>query len=166
MRANNTAEGTRSGYKKRRPMVALRPSKKSRWDFSAETSALRARFVGVADKTHTCADRSVFCLGRAEAKNGFQKPASRANLIFRQTEGRPMVALACVDLIVDSPGKEHCAPRHCSGDSLSFLGFAFPNRCRACPTQPELPGMPRLCSGDSVSLLWFASPYCQPRLRG
>ncbi len=43
---------------------------------------LRARFVGVADKPHTCADRSVFCLGKAEAKNGFKKPASRANLTF------------------------------------------------------------------------------------
>jgi len=48
------------------------PSKKSRWDFSAETSALRARFVGAADKPHTCADRSVFCLGKAEAKKEFQ----------------------------------------------------------------------------------------------
>jgi hypothetical protein len=60
----------------------FRSSKKSRWDFSTETSALRARFAGVADKPHTCADRSVFCLGRAEAKNGFQKLASWANLIF------------------------------------------------------------------------------------
>ena len=120
-------------------MVALRPSKKSRWDFSAETSALRARFVGVADKTHTCADRSVFCLGRAEAKNGFQKPTSRANLIFRQTEGRPMVALACVDLIVDSPGKEHCAPRHCSGDSVLPRRFASPYSPSGVPDPAAAP---------------------------
>ncbi|MBP0982181.1 MAG: hypothetical protein J6A19_00505, partial [Oscillospiraceae bacterium] len=46
------------------------------------TSALRARFGGIAAKPHTCADRSVFCPGRAGAKNGFQKPASRAKLGF------------------------------------------------------------------------------------
>ena len=50
-------------------MFRMKPSKKSRWDFSAETSALRARFVGNADKPHTCADRSVFYSGRPGAKN-------------------------------------------------------------------------------------------------
>ena len=50
--------------------------------FRQSTSALRARFVGVADKPHTCADRSVFRPGRPVAKNGFKKPASRANLTF------------------------------------------------------------------------------------
>ena len=60
----------------------LRPSKKPRWGFSDEASALRARFVGYAAKPHTCADRSVFCLGGAEAKNGFQKPAARADCGF------------------------------------------------------------------------------------
>ena len=70
-----------------RPNGRLRPSKKSRWDFSDETSALRARFVGNADKPHTCADRSVFCLGRVDAvtlelRQKTEKPASRANSIF------------------------------------------------------------------------------------
>ena len=46
------------------------------------TSAPRARFAGNADKPHTCVDRSVFCLGRAEAKNGFQMPTSRAKATF------------------------------------------------------------------------------------
>ena len=62
--------------------MRLRPSKKSRWDFSAEASALPALIVGKADNSHSCADRSVFCLGKAEAKNGFKMPASRANSIF------------------------------------------------------------------------------------
>ena len=50
--------------------------------FRQKTSTLRALTVGFADSSHTCADRSVFCLGRPEAKNGFQKPASRAKPIF------------------------------------------------------------------------------------
>ena len=53
-------------------IFALRPSKKSRWDFSAETSTLRALIVGKADNSHTCVDRSVFCPGEPVAKNGFQ----------------------------------------------------------------------------------------------
>lgn len=50
------------------------------------TSTPRARFVGFADKPHTCADRSVFCPGKPVAKNRFQKPASRVNSVFRQAE--------------------------------------------------------------------------------
>ena len=46
----------------------MRPSKKSRWDFSAEASALPALIVGNADNSHSCADRSVFCPGRPVAK--------------------------------------------------------------------------------------------------
>ena len=39
--------------------------------FRQSTSALRALIVGIAANSHTCADRCVFCLGKAEAKNGF-----------------------------------------------------------------------------------------------
>ena len=31
-------------------------------------------------------------------------------------------------------------PRYYSGENASLLGFASPNRCRACPTLPGLPG--------------------------
>ena len=53
---------------KKRPEERLKPSKKSRWDFFTEASALPALIVGNADNSHSCADRSVFCLGKAEAK--------------------------------------------------------------------------------------------------
>ena len=46
----------------------MRLSKKSRWDFSAEASALPALIVGKADNSHSCADRSVFCPARPVAK--------------------------------------------------------------------------------------------------
>ena len=52
------------------------------------TSQLRARLGGYAANPHTCWDRSVFCLGIAEAKNGFQKPASRANSFFSTSWSR------------------------------------------------------------------------------
>ena len=67
-------------------MGDLRPSEKSRWDFSDETSALPALTAGKAVSSHSCADRSIFCPGKAGAKNGFQKPASRAIIVFRQVE--------------------------------------------------------------------------------
>ena len=52
--------------------------------FRQSTSALRALIVGIAANSHTCADRCVFCLGRAEAKNGFQKSAARTILFFNK----------------------------------------------------------------------------------
>ncbi len=46
---------------KRPPLwEVLRPSKKSRWDFPAVASALRALAGGIAANSHTGADRSVF----------------------------------------------------------------------------------------------------------
>ena len=60
----------------------MRTSKKSQRDFSAEASALPALIVGNADNSHSCADRSVFCLGRAEAKNGLKCPLRVQNLLF------------------------------------------------------------------------------------
>ena len=53
-----------------------RPSKNPLKGLFRRTTALRALIVGYADNSHTCAVSSVFCLGRAEAKNGFQKLAS------------------------------------------------------------------------------------------
>ena len=45
-----------------RPAISRteRPSKKSRWDFSAETSALPALVGGDSANSHSCADRSYF----------------------------------------------------------------------------------------------------------
>ncbi|MBD9060692.1 MAG: hypothetical protein EGR45_01545, partial [Ruminococcaceae bacterium] len=53
------------------------------------TTALRALIVGYADNSHTCAVSSVFCLGRAKSKNGFQKLASRAIIDFFDKLKRP-----------------------------------------------------------------------------
>ncbi len=50
--------------------------------FFAETSALRARFDGFAAKPHTCADRSIFWVGKAALKNGFQSPLCGQKLSF------------------------------------------------------------------------------------
>ncbi len=41
-------------------MGSLQTVEKALKGFSAEASALRARFVGYAAKPHTCADRSIF----------------------------------------------------------------------------------------------------------
>ena len=101
----------------RRLSRRLRPSKKSRWDFSAETSydiakrcfasqhnshgvqivplraRLRKRSVALRKpsaarcRLHTCADRRVFCLGKPEAKKLFQSPHTRAKLIFSTSCG-------------------------------------------------------------------------------
>ena len=61
---------------------ALRPSKNPLKGLFRRTTALRALIAGYADNSHTCAVSSVFCPGRPVAKNGFQKPTSRAKPIF------------------------------------------------------------------------------------
>ena len=63
-------------------MFRMKPSKKSRWDFSAETSALRARFVGNADKPHTCADEKCFLLRETRSKKLISKARFAGKLRF------------------------------------------------------------------------------------
>jgi len=46
------------------------------------TSQLRARLGGCAVNPYTCWDRSVFCLGKAEAKKDFKNPLRGWNSSF------------------------------------------------------------------------------------
>lgn len=63
-------------------MFRMKPSKKSRWDFSAETSALRARFVGNADKPQLVRIEVFFTPGDPEQKTDLKSPLRGQTTIF------------------------------------------------------------------------------------
>jgi len=69
--------------------TVVRPSKKSRWDFFDETSALPALIGGYAANSHSCADRSVFWCGKATPKKVIKKArCAGKNIVFRQADHR------------------------------------------------------------------------------
>ena len=64
----------------------FRPSKKSRWDFSAETSALRARFDGLPSNRTLVRIDVFFASGRPRQKSDFKARIRGQNRFFRQAE--------------------------------------------------------------------------------